>query len=190
MWTALVDQLAAVSHAFRHNKGRSLLTLLGMIIGSGSVVLLSGLLAGGEGALESANQFIDDAAVIEVETADAPPQQRGRTQRPLSTPDEAAIQRTPRVFGGDAVRGAGGGKRATRWTPTGSRPRGLALRASSSTGASGRGSNDRKKRVMVLGASAQSKELYRVGAGAGALHRRARPEHAGAGVRGRRRGLP
>ncbi len=137
MWTAFVDQLAAVAHAFRHNVGRSVLTLLGMIIGAGSVVLLSGLLSGGQEALTLANQFIDDPDVIEVETSDAPPQQRQRTQRPLERADQEFLDQSPTI-GGAAAEGEL--FEWNRWARVGSD----------------------KKRVLVLGASDRSRELYRV----------------------------
>ena len=69
--TAFWDQLASVLHSFRQHKARAFLTLLGMIIGAGSVVLLSGLLKGGEEALTLANQFIDENDVIHILAADA-----------------------------------------------------------------------------------------------------------------------
>ncbi len=91
MWTALRDQLAAVLHTFRTSKGRSFLTLLGIIIGAGSVVLLSGLLSGGREALMQAEQFISDADVIEVEPKEPPPAQRGHPRRELDQADEQAL---------------------------------------------------------------------------------------------------
>lgn len=137
MWLAFIDQLAAVWHTFRHNKGRSLLTLLGMIIGAGSLVLLAGLLAGGEEALVSTNQFIDDADVIEIENAEPPPQQRDRTQRPLDQWDQTAID-------GNPVLGGAGAEAEyfewNRWARAGKE----------------------KKRVLVLGASDRAAALYRV----------------------------
>ena len=64
--SVFLDQLRDVLQALRQHKARSLLTLLGMIIGAGSVVLLSGLLQGGQEALDRTNQFIDESDVIEV----------------------------------------------------------------------------------------------------------------------------
>src|SRR5262249_14402491 len=117
--------------------GRSLLTLLGMIIGAGSVVLLSGLLAGGEEALVNTNQFIDDADVIEVETQDAPPQQRGRTQRPLDSPDVEDLDESPSVGGSSAE---GELFDWSKWARYGAQ----------------------KKRVLMLGATPDSMSLYQV----------------------------
>jgi putative ABC transport system permease protein len=137
MLSALWDQLAAVGHTFRHNKGRSFLTLLGMIIGAGSVVLLSGLLAGGQEALLATEQFINDADVIEVETAEAPPRQRNRTQRPLELADAADLDGNPSV---------GGARTEAELFDWGKWARYGKV----------------KKRVLVLGASDRAAALYRV----------------------------
>src|SRR5262245_10996749 len=102
LWTAFWDQLSTVLHAFRQHKVRSALTLLGMIIGAGSVVLLSGLLQGGEEALVMTKQWIDDSDIIEVETGTAPPRQRDRPQRPLDNLDQAALDGSPASGGGAA----------------------------------------------------------------------------------------
>jgi len=137
MWTALRDQLAAVLHTFRHNKGRSFLTLLGIIIGAGSVVLLSGLLAGGEEALMSAEQFVSDADVIEVEPREPPPRQQGRPRRDLDQADEQALDGSPALGG---ARTEGELFDWGRWARVGAK----------------------KKRVLVLGASDRAAPLYRV----------------------------
>jgi putative ABC transport system permease protein len=136
LMSVFLDQLRDVLQALRQHKGRSLLTLLGMIIGAGSVVLLSGLLQGGQEALDRTNQFIDESDVIEVETAEAPPTQRGRTQRPLDSGDQRLIDDAP-----VATTPAEG--ELFLWSK-------YAYRGSE------------RKRVMVLGASTQALELYRV----------------------------
>ena len=134
--TAFWDQLASVMHSFRQHKARAFLTLLGMIIGAGSVVLLSGLLKGGEQALTLANQFIDENDVIEVETGEAPPHQRDRTQRPLDHADQQSLDQSP-AAGGPAE------GELMDWNK-------YAYFGSD------------KKRVMVLGASDRALEMYRV----------------------------
>ena len=134
--TAFWDQLASVLHSFRQHKARAFLTLLGMIIGAGSVVLLSGLLKGGEEALTLANQFIDENDVIEVETGEAPPHQRDRTQRPLDHADQQSLDQSP-AAGGPAE------GELMDWNK-------YAYFGSD------------KKRVMVLGASDRALEMYRV----------------------------
>ena len=134
--TAFWDQLASVLHSFRQHKARAFLTLLGMIIGAGSVVLLSGLLKGGEEALTLANQFIDENDVIEVETGDPPPRQRDRTQRPLDHADQQSLDHSP-AAGGPAE------GELMDWNK-------YAYFGSD------------KKRVMVLGASDRALDMYRV----------------------------
>ena len=134
--SALLDQFGDVLHALRQHKARSLLTLLGMIIGSGSVVLLSGLLQGGQESLDRTNQFIDESDVIEVESADAPPAQRGRTQRPLDSGDQ-------RILDGGPAATSGAEGELFLWSK-------YAYRGAD------------RKRVMVLGASTQALDLYRV----------------------------
>ena len=136
IFAAFWDQLGSVLHSFRQHKARALLTLLGMIIGAGSVVLLSGLLKGGEEALTLANQFIDENDVIEVETGEPPPQQRDRTQRPLDHADQQSLDNSPSA-GGPAE---GELMDWNRYAYFGSD----------------------KKRVMVLGASDRALEMYRV----------------------------
>jgi len=136
LMSVFLDQLRDVLQALRQHKARSLLTLLGMIIGAGSVVLLSGLLQGGQEALDRTNQFIDESDVIEVETADAPPSQRGRTQRPLDSSDQKLIDDAP-------VNTSGAEGELFLWSK-------YAYRGAE------------RKRVMVLGASTQAMELYRV----------------------------
>lgn len=131
-----MDLIDSVLASFRQHKARSLLTLLGMIIGAGSVVLLSGLLKGGEEALSLANQFIDEDDVIEIENANTPPNQIGRTQRPLDQMDQRALDGSQQVGGG----AEGELFDWNRYAYFGGE----------------------KKRVMVLGASEKALEMYRV----------------------------
>lgn len=136
LFLAFWDQIEGVLQAFRQHKARSVLTLLGMIIGAGSVVLLSGLLKGGEEALQHTNQFVDESDVIEVESAEAPPHQRWRTQKPLDISDQAALDHSP------AAGGSAEGE-LIQWSK-------YAYAGSE------------RKRVMVLGASMQALDLYRL----------------------------
>jgi putative ABC transport system permease protein len=137
MWTALGDQLLTVGHTFRHHKIRSFLTLLGIIMGSGSIVLLSGLLAGGKEALVSTAQFIDEADVITVKRILPPPDQRLRTRRSLDLSDAKALDGNPAI-GQASVEASL--TEWERWARVGSR----------------------KKKVMVLGASERAAPLYRI----------------------------
>ncbi len=97
-----LTDLVRSSRTVLKDRMRAALTLLGIIIGSGSIVLLAGLLAGGETALMSANQDAYDADLIKVETADAPGKDRYRPRRELSLADAEALGET-RSLGGARV---------------------------------------------------------------------------------------
>ena len=137
LFSSLLDLFASVLHSFRQHKVRAFLTLLGMIIGAGSVVLLSGLLAGGEDALSSTQQFVEEKDVIEIENAAAPEKQRNRTQRALDYLDQRALDRSAQT-GGSATEGE-----LMDW------------RHKAKVG-------ETTKNVMVLGASPQALDLYHV----------------------------
>ncbi|HND11920.1 MAG TPA: ABC transporter permease [Pseudomonadota bacterium] len=137
LFASLLDLLSSVLHSFRQHKVRAFLTLLGMIIGAGSVVLLSGLLAGGEDALSSTQQFIEEKDVIEIENAAAPEKQRNRTQRALDYLDQRALDRSV-ATGGSPTEGE-----LMDW------------RHKAKVG-------ETTKNVMVLGASPQALDLYHV----------------------------
>ena len=137
MFASFVDLVAGVLHSFRQHKMRALLTLLGMIIGAGSVVLLSGLLAGGEDALSSTQQFVEEKDVIEIENSAAPEKQRNRPQRALDVLDQRALDHSA-ATGGSPAEGE-----LMDW------------RHKAKVGSV-------DKNVMVLGASAQALDLYHV----------------------------
>ncbi|MBL8636696.1 MAG: ABC transporter permease [Myxococcales bacterium] len=137
LFASFVDLVAGVLHSFRQHKMRALLTLLGMIIGAGSVVLLSGLLAGGEEALSSTQQFVEEKDVIEIENSAAPEKQRNRPQRALDYLDQRALDRSA-VTGGSSAEGE-----LMDW------------RHKAKVGSV-------DKNVMVLGASTQALDLYHI----------------------------
>jgi putative ABC transport system permease protein len=87
----LVDQLRGVRHTFAANRGRSALTLLGIVIGAGSVVLLAGLLRGGQEMLLYSEQAASETDIVRVSPDDAPIKTRGRTQRELSLQDQEVL---------------------------------------------------------------------------------------------------
>jgi putative ABC transport system permease protein len=137
VFASIMDLLSSVLDSFWQRKVRAFLTLLGMIIGSGSVVLLSGLLAGGEDALSSTQQFVEEKDVIEIENSTAPERQRNRTQRALDYLDQGALDHSL-ATGGSAAEGE-----LMDW------------RHKARVG-------ELVKSVMVLGASAQALDLYHV----------------------------
>lgn len=93
-----LDLLRSVGAAFA-DRGRAALTLLGVVIGTSSIVLLASLLHGGEQALVGASQAAADDDVIEVHQEATPPAQRERTTRTLSRSDAAALAFVPQLAG-------------------------------------------------------------------------------------------
>jgi putative ABC transport system permease protein len=87
----LGDQLRSVRHTFAANRMRAALTLLGIMIGSGSIVLLAGLLRGGEEALVATSQRADEADLVQVRRDDAPQAQAQRTRRELNRGDADSL---------------------------------------------------------------------------------------------------
>lgn len=132
---SMFDLFAALGGAFAH-RTRSMLTILGIVIGTGSIVLLSSLLHGGEAFLVHASQEASDDDVIQVHVDEPPPAQRDRTTRPLSRADAAAAGESA------VLRGAM-----------------VEPEASLDTYAHHDG---RKKRVAVVSAGASTLELYRL----------------------------
>jgi putative ABC transport system permease protein len=90
---------AALLHAARAlyaQRVRSLLALLGIVLGTSSLVLLVALLDGGRGALIEADQEASESDVVVVRAKDVPRSQQGRTRRELSRADarELSASRT------------------------------------------------------------------------------------------------
>ena len=105
----LADRLRAGPGAFAH-RVRAALTLLGVVIGTGSIVLLASLLHGGERTLIETNQEASDEDVIEVHAEDPPPRQRYQTTRPLTRADAETLARDGHARG----REGRGGERVRR----------------------------------------------------------------------------
>jgi putative ABC transport system permease protein len=82
--------LRSLGGVFAHRL-RAALTILGIVIGTGSIVLLASLITGGEGYLVETSQGITDDDVVKAAQKPPPPQQMGRTSRPLSRADATAI---------------------------------------------------------------------------------------------------
>lgn len=86
----LADRLWSATGAFAH-RVRASLTVLGVVIGTGSIVLLASLLHGGEHTLVATSQETNDEDVIEVHGDEPPSAQRARTSRPLTRADADAL---------------------------------------------------------------------------------------------------
>jgi putative ABC transport system permease protein len=78
---------------------RTGLTLLGIVMGTSSLVLLVSLLDGGRDALMAANQEASESDVIVVRAVDTPLAQRRRTRRDLSRNDARSLDGS-RALGG------------------------------------------------------------------------------------------
>lgn len=90
----LRDHIKSVRHTFAANRARSALTLLGIMIGAGSIVLLAGLLRGGEEALVRTSQRANEADMIQVRRDDPPPKQLRKTRRELNRADAQELDET------------------------------------------------------------------------------------------------
>ena len=74
---------------------RTVLTLLGIMIGSGSIVLVAGLVHGAEVALVAANQSVSGSDLVQIRAQDLPPRERMRGRPELSRSDAAALADSP-----------------------------------------------------------------------------------------------
>jgi putative ABC transport system permease protein len=92
------DLVRSLGGAFAHRL-RASLTLLGIVIGSGSIVLLASLIVGGRTLLIDQSQGITDADVVVVEKNQAPPDKQDKTQRPLSRLDQAELENSESLDG-------------------------------------------------------------------------------------------
>jgi putative ABC transport system permease protein len=91
----LVDQIRSVRHTLTSNVGRTLLTLLGIMIGTGSIVLLASLLSGGEEALLNSDQDATGNDVVQVDADEAPVKQAQKTRRDLGRVDSQVLNGSP-----------------------------------------------------------------------------------------------
>ncbi|WP_437308495.1 ABC transporter permease [Sorangium sp. So ce388] len=99
-------RLADLLHSTRAvvaDRTRAALTLLGIIIGTGSIVLLASLLAGGEEALLRASQQAVEADLIQIHPAEVSVKDRRRTRRDLSRADARALDASRALGGASAL---------------------------------------------------------------------------------------
>ncbi len=99
----LRETLRGVLDAFQANRLRFALTLTGVIIGSASLVLLSGLLEGGKEALVMASQRAEEEDLIEIRSRRAPEKDRGRTTRVLEEADAVTLDDSTLLGGARVV---------------------------------------------------------------------------------------
>jgi len=99
----LRDQLRGVRHTFSSNRARAALTLLGIVIGAGSIVLLAGLLRGGEEALLTTSQRANEADLVQVRRDEPPPKDLNRTRRGLGQGDADLLSDTPLLEGAPVI---------------------------------------------------------------------------------------
>ena len=88
------DRLRAL-RALTGQRLRTSLTLLGIIIGSGAIVLVAGLVHGAEVALVAANQSVSGSDLVQIRAKDLPPRERLRGRPELSRNDGAAFADSP-----------------------------------------------------------------------------------------------
>ena len=104
MWLIWRETFRGVWDTLRANRLRFLLTLSGIVVGSASLVLLSGLLHAGQEALMMAAHTAGEKDLVEVKRRQAPEKQQRRTTRSLDRGDvttlrESALLEEARVVG-------------------------------------------------------------------------------------------
>ena len=129
----LTDLIGSLGSLAAHPT-RALLTLLGIVIGSGFIVLTAALVRGGETALVRSNQSTTDSDLVSISKA-APPA-RARSYRGLSRTDAAELSESR------ALTGAWTGTEARRQTHA--------------------ELGGKKKRITLVSAGTDAPELYRL----------------------------
>lgn len=98
-----LDLAVTLRRSLAGNRARLVLTLLGVIIGSASIVMLAGLLKGGEEALVKLNQGVHGSDLIRVGREEPPDKDLSRPTRELSRFDEAALASSRALSGSEVV---------------------------------------------------------------------------------------
>ena len=130
------DLLRSVRHTFSTSRLRVALTLLGIMIGTGAMVLLPGLLIAGEEALVRLAQHANESDMIEIGYEQPPAKDAQKTTRPLTSWDADALADNPLLQGAQ-------------------------INASARKGATAR-FQGREKRTTMFGAERDSLGLFRV----------------------------
>ncbi|MFO0728932.1 MAG: ABC transporter permease [Myxococcota bacterium] len=135
------DLLISTWRTFSGYPARALLTLLGVVIGTGSIVMLAGLLEGAKAALKSTAQGITDSDTIRIHPEEPPPNQAARATRNLSEADGEALGSAPTIQGIPVLTEMSREARASRGT--------------------------KEKRVRLVGGNERAKTMYRLQVEAG-----------------------
>lgn len=133
---SLAELLRSFLRTFLAQRARALLTLLGIMIGTGSIVMLAGLMQSGQEALVRLNQGINEKDTLRFHVDEAPRDQRYRATRPLSRRDRDALMQAPLLSGVEVLAEA---RREAK-----ARYRG------------------KEKRVRVMGVVPAAREMYRL----------------------------
>ena len=95
----VADQLRGLHRTLLGNRARVALTLLGMMIGSATLVLLASLLRGGREALLRTSQAASESDLIDVEADEPPTAELLKTRRELSERDAELLSSSPLLAG-------------------------------------------------------------------------------------------
>jgi putative ABC transport system permease protein len=88
---SLSELLRSFVRTFMAQRARALLTLLGIMIGTGAIVTLAGLLESGKEALVRLNQGVAEKDTLRFHVDEPPQTQRDKATRPLSRRDGEAL---------------------------------------------------------------------------------------------------
>ncbi len=99
----LSDQFRGLHRTLLTHRARALLTLLGMMIGTGTIVLLASLLRGGREALMRSNQQASESDLVEVKRDEPPTSELRKTRRDLSEIDAEVLRDSPLLGGARVV---------------------------------------------------------------------------------------
>lgn len=130
------DLLQSAWRTLRAQRARAVLTLLGIVIGTGSIVTLAGLLRGAETALLGMNQGLSSSDILRFRKEEPPPNQAHKTQRVLSRLDGQALGGSSALGGAEVLTEATREAKATR--------------------------GGKEKRVRLVGATPEAQRNYRL----------------------------
>ncbi|MCA9549155.1 MAG: ABC transporter permease [Myxococcales bacterium] len=133
---SITELFRSFLRTFLAQRARAFLTLLGIMIGTGSIVMLAGLLESGKEALVRLNQGVNEKDTLRFHIDEPPQDQRDKATRPLSRRDGDALATAP-LLGGVSVLAEG--RRESKATYQG-----------------------KEKRVRLMGVLPEAREMYRL----------------------------